>query len=92
MKRLIDERTVIMKKIEQKRHQLKEMISKGCDVKELQKEFFDLQKLLHKAEQLGINDILTKTREEMLEKYPENIDYCKKTGRMKLWMTEQNTS
>ncbi len=77
MKRL-NERTVIMKKIEEKRHQLREMISRGCYIKELQRGFFDLHRLLNKTEQLGINDIFTKTREEMLEKYSENIGYCKK--------------
>jgi len=71
-----------MKKIEQKRHQLGEIILEGCYIKELQKGNFDLQKLLNKFEQMNINDNLTKSREEMLEKYPENIEYCKKIGRM----------
>jgi hypothetical protein len=88
----LDERIVIMKKIGQKRHQLGEMILKGCYVKELQKGGFDLQELLNEAEQLNINDNLTNTKEEMLEKYPENIENCKKIGRMMLWKNEQNTS
>jgi len=80
----LDERKIIMKKIEQKKHQLGEMILNGCYVKELQKGNFYLQELLNKAEQIGINDNLTKTREEILEKYPENIDYCKKLERAML--------
>lgn len=44
------------------------MILKGCYVKELKKEFFDLNILLNKSNELNINNTLTRTKEEKIRR------------------------